>query len=263
MSNQILLSLSGACLLQPLPRKGTQLELLDMPRFVAEELELRGLNVPVAMIRGQPAARLEQLRDQADRAQCPCLVLYQDDQFDFDRAPEVATTALKNLARAAKLLGCAELAIRVGYSAERVGPISTAMKQALGEIAQFEVNLLVRPSISPCDDPGLLMDLIRKIGGFHISAMPSFAHAHATGDPVATLRKLAPYSAAIEVSIQGFNKQGDHLDWSLDEYVGTLVTLGYLNKFSLDWRGTTNWVLGIQKARERIMQVMEREDQVA
>lgn len=35
------------------------LNFLDMPQFVAEELELRGLNLPVEIIRGKNAATLE------------------------------------------------------------------------------------------------------------------------------------------------------------------------------------------------------------
>jgi len=263
MNTDILLSLSGACLLQPLPRKGTQLALLDMPQFVAEELELRGLNLSVEMIRGQTATNLEKLRDQADRAQCPCLILYQDEPLDFHTNPLAAAQTLRNLGRAGKLLGCSELAIRLVCPPESISTVASAVKSALATIAQFEMNLLIRPCLKPFDTPELIMELVRKIGGFHISAMPSFANAHASGNGIEVLRKLAPYSAAIEVSINGFNKQGGHLEWDLDAFVESLVTLGYVNKFSIDWCGTTNWVQGIQKARERLLVLLGREDPVA
>lgn len=263
MSNQILLSLSGSCLLQPIPRKGTKLNLLDMPQFVAEELELRGLNLPVELIRGQNAATLEKMRDQADRVHCPCLILYQDEPLDFHGNPEGATASLKNLGRASKMLGCSELAVRVNCPSESILSVSAAMKSAVAVLQQFEVNLLIRPSIKPVDSPEVIMDLVKRIGGFHISAMPSFANAHATGNGVETLRKLAPYSAAIEVSISGFNKDGAHMGYNLDEYIESLLNLGYVNKLSIDWSGTTNWVQGIQKSRERLMELMGREDPVA
>ncbi len=263
MSNQILLSLSGACLLQPLPRKGTKLELLDMPQFVAEELELRGLNLPVELIRGHSATTLEKLRDQADRMHCPCLILYQDEVLDFHGNPEGATQTLKNLGRAAKMLGCGELAVRVNCPRESIVSVAASMKMALEVIQQFEVNLLIRPSVQPVDHPEVIMELVKKIGGFHISAMPSFANAYATGNGVETLRKLAPYSAAIEVTVTGVGKQGDAAGWKLDEFVEALLTLGYVNKLSIDWCGTTNWVQGIQKTRERLLELMGREDPVA
>lgn len=263
MSNQILLSLSGACLLQPLPRKGTKLDLLDMPQFVAEELELRGLNLPVEMIRGHSATMLEKLRDQADRVHCPCLILYQDEPLDFHGNSAGATQALKNLGRAAKMLGCGELAVRVNCPSESILSVAASMKKALEVLQQFEVNLLIRPSVKPVDSPEVVMELVKKIGGFHISAMPSFANAHATGNGIETLRKLAPYSAAIEVTVVGFSKQGEHAGWNLDEFIEALLNLGYVNKLSIDWCGTTNWVQGIQKTRERLMELMGREDQVA
>ena len=263
MNNQILLSLSGSCLLQPIPRKGTMLDFLDTPQFVAEELELRGLNLPVEMIRGKNAATLEKMRDQADRVHCPCLILYQDEPLDFHGNPEGATAKLKNLGRAAKMLGCGELAVRVNCPSESILSVSAAMKSAVAVLQQFEVNLLIRPAVNPFDSPEVIMDLVKRIGGFHISAMPSFANAHATGNGVETLRKLAPYSAAIEVTISGFNKEGGHIGLNLDEYVESLLNLGYVNKLSIDWCGTTNWVQGIQKSRERLMELMGREDPVA
>ncbi|MSR68791.1 MAG: hypothetical protein EXS17_00350 [Phycisphaerales bacterium] len=262
MSNQILLSLSGACLGRPLPRKGTTLALLDMPPFVAEELELRGLALPVDLIRGHPAATLEKLRHIADRAHCPCLVLYQDEPMDFCAAAEASTQLLRNLGRAAKLLGCGELAIRVVCPPTNIHVVAGTLKNALGVLQQFDVNLLIRPAIAPADSPEQLMDLVKKIGGFHIGAMPSFAYAHATGNGVDTLRKLAPYSSAIEATAAGFNKAGEHLGWDLNGYVEALLSFGYLNKISIDWTGATNWVLGVQKTRERLMELMGRGDPV-
>ncbi len=262
MSNQILLSLSGACLRRPIPRKGSTLALLDMPPFVAEELELRGLNLSVDLIRGQNATTLEKLRHVADRAHCPCLVLYQDEPMDFCNQIEASTQLLRNLGRAAKLLGCGELAIRVVSPPTDVHTLAATLKSALVVLQQFDVNLLIRPAVAPADSPEHLMDLVKKIGGFHIGAMPSFAYAHATGDGIEALRKLAPYSSAIEATAAGFDKNGSHTSWDLDKYVEALLSFGYLNKISIDWTGPTNWVLGVQKTRERLMELLGRGDPV-
>ncbi|MSQ90019.1 MAG: hypothetical protein EXS01_01310 [Phycisphaerales bacterium] len=263
MSNQILLSLSGACLLLPLPRKSAPLELLDIPKFVAQELELRGLNIPVELIRGKSATTLEKLRDESDRAHCPCLILYQSEPLDVAGNPEGATQHLKNLGRAAKLLGCSELAVRVQCPVDRLLPVAATMKAALHEMQSLDVNLLIRPNLNPLDTAEFIMDLVKRIGGFHIGAMPSLEHAHHTGNPLETLRKLAPYSAAIEISSAGFTKQGASIGWDFDALIEGLISFGYLNKFSIDWTGTTNWVTGVQKTRERLLALMGREDPVA
>ncbi len=263
MSNQILLSLSGACLGRPLPRKESGLALLDMPPFVAEELELRGLNLPVDLIRGQSATTLEKLRHIADRAHCPCLVLYQDEPMDFLGNAEGATQTLRSLGRAAKLLGCGELGIRVVCPLGGVLTVTPALKAAVQAIQQFDVNLLIRPTIDPPDPPEQVMDLVKRIGGFHIGAMPSFAYVHATGDGMESLRKLAPYSSAIEATASGFAKDGTHVSWDLNGFVEALLSLGYLNKFSIDWTGSTNWVAGVQKTRERLLELMGRGDPVS
>ena len=53
------------------------------------------------------------------------------------------------------------------------------------------------------------------------------------------------------------------MGYNLDEYIESLLTLGYVNKLSIHWSGTTNWVQGIQKSRERLMELIGREDPVA
>lgn len=262
MSSQILLSLCASCAMQPLPRKGTLLDLLDIPKFVSDELELRGLNIPAELIRGRPAQQLERLRDEADRAHCPCLMLYQDSPLDFVNQAESATKSLQGLARAAMLMGCSELAVRLACAPAQAPAVSSSVKALLQTIQPQDMNLLIRPNIDPPDETELILDLVKRVGGFHIGAMPSFAHASVTPDAIETLRKLAPYSAAIEVTVAGFNKDGEHHQFDLFAYLEALVSYGYMNKLAINWVGKTNWVQGVTTARERLMAVLGREEQV-
>lgn len=263
MSNQILLALCAGCAMTPLPRKGEPLDLFDIPKFVAETMELRGLVVPVDPIRGRTAAHLERFRDEADRAHCPCLTLMQDAPLDFGAADDSATKTLTTLLRAAKLLGCSEVAIRSKTQPENEERAVVAVRSVLQSPHAQDINLLLRPTLDPVSDPMQLMESIKRIGGFHIGAMPSFAHAEATGDGIATLRKLAPYAGAIELSVAGFTKDGEHPSWDIAAFVDGLLSYGYTNKFALSWEGKTNWVAGIERARERLMQLLGREDPVA
>lgn len=239
------------------------MDFLDIPRFVAEELQLRGLTIPVELIRGKNATMLEKLRDEADRAHCPCLMLYQDAPLDFVTQAEGSAKTLQGLARAAVLLGCNELAIRVICTPGQLNLVSTGVKAVLQSIQPQDINLLLRPNVDPPDDPALLMEVVKKVGGFHIGAMPSFAHAAATESGIETLKKLAPYSAAIEVTVAGFTKDGEHAQFDLNSYVEALLSFGYMNKLAINWTGKTNWVQGVEKARDRLMDLMGRGDPVA
>ena len=262
MSSSILLSLCAGCTLSPLPRKGEPLAFFDIPRFTAEELELRGLIIPVELVRGRPATDLEKFRDEADRAHCPCLTLIQDAPIDFMLEGDGAAKTLHALMRAAKLLGCSEVAIRPLLTVESSDRVVATIKAALHSVQAQDIDLLLRPMADPAGDSTLLVETIKKIGGFHIGAMPSFAHAAATGEGLDALRRLAPYAGAIEVSIAGFDEDGVHTKCDLDGYVEGLIQYGYTNKFAINWEGKTNWVAGIEKARDRLWQLTGREDPV-
>ncbi|NBX36853.1 MAG: hypothetical protein EBR10_06480 [Planctomycetes bacterium] len=263
MSSEILVSLSASCLLQPLPRQQSPIALLDVPRFVAQELEVRGINIPVQMIRQQSPQTLERLRDEADRAQCPCLVLYRDEPLDFVTEAEKSGQVLREMGKRARLLGCAEIAVRVAKVATATAQIAPLMKTALDGLQKFEVNLLIRPCEEPCDQAEAVIELVRKIGGFHIGAMPSFASVAATGDAVQSLRKLIPYSLAVEASVTGVDKQGLPNDDCFDDHIDMLVKLGFSNKLSIDWRGGGNWAQGVQHVRSHLMRKLGQGDPVA
>lgn len=263
MSSEILVSLSASCLLQPLPRQTSPIALLDVPRFVAEELEIRGINIPVQMIRQQSPQTLERFRDEADRAHCPCLVLYRDEPLDFLGEPERSVQVLREMGKRARLLGCAEIAVRVMNIATASQQIAPIMKTALDGLQRFEVNLLVRPCEAPCDQPDPVIDLVRKIGGFHIGAMPSFANAAATGDSQQSLRKIIPYSLAVEATVTSVSKSGVPADDLFDESIDMLVKLGFSNKLTIDWRGSGNWAQAVQAIRAHLMKKLGQGDPVA
>lgn len=263
MSSEILVSLSASCLLQPLPRQQSPIALLDVPRFVAEELEVRGINIPVQMIRHQSPQTLDRLRDEADRAQCPCLVLYRDEPLDFVAEGEKSAQVLREMGKRARILGCAEIAVRVTKIATASQQIAPLIKAVLDGLQRLEVNLLIRPSDEPCDQPDAVIELIRKIGGFHIGAMPSFSNAAATGDAQQSLRKLIPYSLAVEATVTSVGKQGVPVDESFDEHIDMLVKLGFSNKLSIDWRGSGNWAQAVQSVRAHLMKKLGQEDPVA
>jgi len=214
-----------------------------VPQFVATDLELRGLNLPTDMLKGFGYTEIERLRDEADRAHCPVLLLSEETPIDFTRrsAPfwPQAIDRLRRLATAANRLGCPSIAVRAAAPAtdEAFESTATGVKLALKEIEKFELNLLLAPIEGLTFDATRLTDLIKKIGGFRIGSYPSFAHAFATGELQKSLRKLAPYAPAIAASVRGFDKDGVHDGFSLAECVESVRSVGYANTLALDFVG--------------------------
>lgn len=244
MQPDILLTLSAGSVRPLLAAKDPRCPtIFAVPQFVATDLELRGLNLPTDMLKGFGLAEIEKLRDEADRAHCPVLLLTEEAPIDFMHRTGptwvAALDRLRRLGTAANRLGCPSIAVRVQAvdTDEAFEATATGVKVALKELDKFELNLLLAPTEGLTFDAGRLTDLIKKIGGFRIGSYPSFAHAHATGDLEKTLRKLAPYAPAIAASVRGFDAEGKHDGFSLAECIESVRSVGYGNTLALDFVG--------------------------
>ena len=265
MQSQITLTLNASCLRQAPKRGGKPIALMDMPEYVAQEFGLRGIQLPVDLVRGRTLREMEDLRHNADKAGCPLLVLSQDEAVDLgagtDGGEGVARIAA--LGSAARALGCGHVAIRTATTAERIDAVIASAKRAIEMLRKNDVGLLLRSGPESAPDPAGLADIIRRIGGFHIGAMPSFRDAHASGDLGGAIRLLAPYSHLVEATVIGFGKSG-HDKWDLSEAVEALRGVGYMSLLSIDWRGTKgDWLAMVHKAKSELLAAIGREEQVA
>jgi len=264
---QIVLTLSVGAL-KPLlaasdPRCPT---LFHVPDFASKELSLRGLNLPSSLFAGRPGADLDRIRDLADKASCPCLVLVEEAPIAFSSQRQDVRAALeerfRRLASAAKRLGCRAIAVRclAKASDEEFERTAAGIKSALQEIDRFDLNVLIVPHEGLTFEPNKLTDLIKKVGGFRIGSLPSFGHAHATGDIEKTLRKLAPYAEAIDATVVGF-KGDKHQPFDLATCVESVRAVGYVNTLAMDYAGKGDVVADLVQARSILDRVVQTEEE--
>src|SRR5690606_11219641 len=131
------------------PDGGKPLKLTDLPRFTRDHLNLFGLNVATAMLVGADFERLDQLRDAADKASCPCLVLIESEPQpladpDDDRG-DAAVDRLVRVAKAAHRMGCNAAAVAVAGpdTEDGMAYASERLKQALQTADRLEINILL------------------------------------------------------------------------------------------------------------------------
>lgn len=254
----MLLTISSRSL-QHVKRAKTPLTPEDMPAFVADELGLKGLNVETALLRGKGVAELERLRDRADRSRCPILVLLDDTPLDF-AGPDAARAAdrIGRLGLAASKLGAPNVAVELAdIPADRLDAVVIGVKRSLVALDRFDAHLLLRPGSGHTADAQRLADLIKRIGGFRIGSMPSFARAAASGDAPAALRRLAPYAQAVEASVKAFSKAGKHDAWNLEECLEAVRAVGYQNTLGIDYAGKTDPVGAIERARDLLSALLD------
>lgn len=268
MQAQIVLTLSVSAL-RPLLESGDVRcpTLRAVPGFASGELGLRGLNIPTGLLARKAAAELDALRDAADKAGCPCLVLVEDQPLAVGdpSARAAVEDRVRRLAAAANRLGCRDIAIRVastsaGSEEESFEAAAAGIKSVLQEMDRYDLNLLLVPHEGVTFEPVRLTELIKKVGGFRIGSLPSFGHAHASGDLEKTLRRLAPYAESIDATIVGF-KGERHAPFDLVQCVEAVKAVGYVNTLALDYAGTGDLVADLVKARGILDAAVRTEDE--
>lgn len=241
--------------------------MLELPKRAQEQFGLRGLTLSTAMLKGWSMPDLEQLRDEADRAHCPCLQLLEDAPLDFASPDEAKRRAAADrallLGRAAHRLGCNALAIRVsGRDSEDVfDRVAAEVKAVMPPLERMELNLLIGPAKGFTDNPDRLTDLIKKIGGFRIGSLPDFAHAAGTGDAAGTLRKLAPYAGAMLATVEGFDAKGRHKGWDLPELIGAVRAVGFANPLAIHYVGRKSEADAVvEQARAQLQEAIDADE---
>lgn len=235
----------------------------DLPEFAIKHLELHGLNVPASMLAGWPLEDLDRLRDRADKAACPCLVLVEDQLLSFGHKKQArrdeAADRVRRLAVAANRLGCNAVAIHceADDNDEAFELAGTEIRNVMPQVERFELNLLIGPAPGLTAKPDRLTDLIKRVGGFRIGSLPNFGHAAESGDAVDALRKLAPYAGAIHATVKGFGRNGKHEGYDLGECVSAIRSVGFLNTLAIDYTGDADPVKNIEKARQVLKAAIE------
>ena len=150
-----------------------------------------------------------------------------------------AIDRIGTLALAANRLACNSLGLCFDApdTDEAFETLALELRQLMPVVERYELSVLVMPMEGLTYAPDRLMEFIKRVGGFRIGAMPSFAHAAETGSLIQTLRKLAPYSGAIQATVDGFTRAGKHSGYDLVVCVTAIRSVGFINTLAIDYTG--------------------------
>ncbi|MBX3388668.1 MAG: hypothetical protein KF691_04355 [Phycisphaeraceae bacterium] len=213
----MLLTLNASCLRsQLLPSSGNQptLQLSDLPQYTREVLGLGGLNLSTDLLAGADRRKLEQLRERADRAGCPCLLLIETEpQKLATNDPQTTEAAINRMLRvieAAQILSCTAAALRISAddSDSALQAVWPRLRKIVDRAERLELNLLVSPMKGLTARAERVTDMIKKVGGFRIGTLPDFQFAvESTGSvegAVTFLRRITPYASVVLASTTDF-----------------------------------------------------------
>ena len=241
--------------LNTLIKKG-EYEVLDSPKISSSQLGLRGVMIDANHLSGWNWDQYDTFRNAADKERCPCLLLRGSRQLDLVGDQEASRERIQRLAVAANRLGCNAVAISpiVPESEEGVDFVVEQLRDAMADVERLDINLLLQPCHGLTADPDELIEVIKKIGGFRIGALPTFSAAAETSDPLETLRKLAPYAGGIVADFPcGKGKK------KVDPVKGleAVREVGYSNSIALSYIGTKDPIKEIKKVAEKMMHAIE------
>jgi len=273
-----------------LKRRGKRaVQVVDLPRYTHEHLDLRALNLSTDLLKGMSKSDIERIRDTGDKCGCTCLMLTEPGALALadakENAGDAAVERVKRIITAANLLGCNSISIGIkAKDTDKNYELAIERMKRVLEIAdKIDMNVLLSPSNGLLNDAQRVTDMVKAIGGFRIGTHPDFATAAATGDPVGYLRKLTPYATVVNASTLGFEEAEPddasmemaegltgldalaaeleamdddlppvHKGYDLNPLVGAIKAVGFDGTISLDYRGDDDGTLGVMQTREAI-----------
>lgn len=213
----MLLTLNASCLrsqLVPSAGSAPSLQLSDLPQYTREVLGLGGLNISTDLLVGADRRRLEQLRERADRAGCPCLLLVESEPQKLGSTdPQIAEAAIARMLRvieAAQILSCTAAAMRISAddSDAALQTVWPRLRKIVDRAERLELNLLVSPMKGLTARADRVTDMIKKVGGFRIGTLPDFQFAFESSGSmdgaVTFLRRITPYASVVIASTADF-----------------------------------------------------------
>jgi sugar phosphate isomerase/epimerase len=253
------------------PRKGRApagtLQVTDLPRFAREELGLYGLNLSTNLLVGADLARLDAIRDAADKASCPCLVLVESEVQPMgttdDPTGDAAIARSARVVQAAHRLGCNSvgLPISVKDNEDEIDFCVERLRRVLQTAERLEVNVLIAPASGITAEPDRLTDLIKKVGGFRIGTFPDFEAASRAPDPHLYLRRITPYASAVTAACVNFKpgrRAGEwvHEPYDLAAFAEVVKSVGYTGTLAIDCRGDGDPVESVRRAKDLLESVV-------
>jgi hypothetical protein len=288
----MLLTLTASCLkgmLLPGPRsKKAKLDVLDLPNYTKDTLGLSGFNLSTDLLVGSTRARLEAIRERADRASCSCLLLIEPDPQNFGSKDEklvlAAAQRMTNVVDAAHILGCSAASLKVEAvdDDDTLARVAKALKPIMERAEKVDINLVLAPHKGLTTKPERVTELLKKVGGFRIGTYPDFETAFETSGKksdgaVSYLHRLTPYASAVCASTTGFGispgkgknatevinpenmgdpKNASHVAYELRPLLEAVLSVGYDGPLALDYRGPGDVAAGLALSRSTILSAL-------
>jgi sugar phosphate isomerase/epimerase len=258
----MLMILSASMFKSKLTGRKPPLDLLSLPKYAHDELGLNGLALPTDLLKGWDAARLEKLRQSADKAACPALLLYEvkDQPLVSGKRADTAVDRLIRVLYATDRLGCSSVGFSIAAPDDEsiMDNVADRLKQLMKVAERLGVNMLIRPTAGLTSSPERMAELIQLVGGFRIGSLPDFEAAAQSDDAHSYMRRLAPYAPVLFGSSREFTKRGRHTAYDLTACVRALIDVGYDAAIAIEYRGDDDLAVGVAHTRDLIQRLYDK-----
>ena len=234
-----------------------KIDIKDVPRLSEEKFGLRGIMLDAMHLSGWSLDAYDQFRNDADKANSPCLLLRDNSIMDLSpKSREESKERINRLSIAANRLGCNSIAITPYFpdSKDESNCIVQELRSAMQGVERLELNLLLQPCEGMTSNPSKHIEIIKQVGGFRIGALPTFASACATGNGLDALQKLAPYAGSIVADFPTSRGKGG---FSLENGIKAVMDVGYSNTLALNYVGKGDPLTQLSKCSKKMNTFLE------
>lgn len=182
---------------------------MELPGFARQTLGLHGLSLSTDLLAGADRARLDALRERADKSGSAILLLTEPNPQKLGGSEADALKGQERMVRvieAGQILGASAVSMFIDApdSEKAFNAVIERLKPIVERAERLDLNLLIGPAEGLTKTTERITDLVKRVGGFRIGTFPDFQTASAAADPAAYLRRLTPYATAVCASTISF-----------------------------------------------------------
>ncbi len=200
------------------PQAG-KLRLLDLPRIMREEMDMRVIDLMTATLASMEPAYLEQLRGAAEKAGC-VLTNLKMNLRDLDLGSEDegtrrhAVDEFKRVIDAAAILGVRWVRPLPGNRRPQLSTLAKSYRELIDHAAPHGISLLVENFGWLSSDPDALPDMIKAIGS-GVAAQPDTGNWANNDVRYAGLARAFPLAASCDFKFMAMAEDGSHAAYDL------------------------------------------------
>lgn len=238
-------------------KPGPLIDLLDFPESIADRYQIHRIEASAAHFASREPSYLTEFRRRIERAHSHLVCIdLKNDPGGLSLRDPAAREAAKEWIDAARILGASAVSAALGaVNPADLSPAIAAYRELSVYARRRRIQMLIQNELGI--DPGIIVDIIRQVGGWGIGALPDFAQFLDAAARDAGLEILLPRAPVLcHANGASFDAMGNETAFDFRSCVAMAKRCRFRGTYSVEYDGTRDPYQGVQDVVNELMRCL-------